>query len=138
MSPVSAEGHPRRMCAEHDGAALEQARQAKVSTCPELCGAYGRVCLVVLAAEIGGRWSLEGVNFVSQLAKAKARSVPRVLSNRVRHAYHHRWCSMLACAASRAFASPCWKRSPAGGSDGDLPSLHGVLAACRHLPLTAM
>ena len=83
-------------------AAVEQARQAKVSTYPELSGAYGRARLVVLAAEIGGRWSLEAVNFVSQLAKAKARSVPRVLSNRVRHAYH-RWCSMLACAASRAF-----------------------------------
>ena len=32
VSPVSADGQPRRMCAEHDGAVLEQARQAKVSS----------------------------------------------------------------------------------------------------------
>ena len=138
VSPVSADGQPRRRCAAHDGAALEQARQAKVSTYPELSGAYGRARLVVLAAETDGRWSLEAVNFVSQLAKAKARSVPRVLCNIVRHAYHHRWCSMLACAASRAFALSLLERRAAGGSDGDLPSLHDVVAACRHLPLTSM
>ena len=65
VSPVSADGQPRRRCAEHDGAALEQARQAKAPTYPELSGAYGRARLLVLAAEIGGRGSLEAVNFVS-------------------------------------------------------------------------
>ena len=44
--PVSADGQPRRRCAEHDGAALGQARQAKVSLC----------CLLRL---------VEVVNFVS-------------------------------------------------------------------------
>ena len=59
VSPVRANGQPRRRCAEHDGAGLEQARQDKVSTYPELSIAFGRARLVVLAAETGGRLVLK-------------------------------------------------------------------------------
>ena len=37
-----------------------------------------------------------------------------------------------------AFALSMLERRAAGGSDGDLRSLHDVVAVCRHLPLTAM
>ena len=40
---------------------------------------------------------------------------------------------MLAFVASRAFALSLLERRPAGGSDGDLPSLPDVLGACHHL-----
>ena len=116
VDPVSADGQPRRRCAEHDGAALQQARQAKVSTYPELSGAYGRVRLVVLAAETGGHWSLEAVDFVSQLAKAKARSVPWVFSNSVRHAYHHRGARCWLVRQSRPSLLSLLERRAAGGS----------------------
>ena len=36
----------------------------------------GRARLVVLACEVGGRWSVESVSFLSQLAKAKVRHEP--------------------------------------------------------------
>ena len=52
---------------------------------------------------------------VSQLAKAKARSVPRILAGRARQAWHHRWSSMLACASARAFALSLLDRRAAVG-----------------------
>ena len=90
---------------------------------------------MVLAADVGGRWSEEARAFVSQLAKAKASSAPHVLAGRVRHAYHHRWSSILACAAARAFALSLLEKRPALGCDGDTPFPSEVVGACRHLPL---
>ena len=132
VSSVQADGRPRPQCARVDGAALSEARRRKQRTYPELSGTQGRARLVVLAAEVGGRWSDEARAFVSQLAKAKARAVPRVLAGRARQ---HRWSSMLACAAARAFALSLLDKRPALGSDGDTPSSSDVVAACRHLPL---
>ena len=43
-------------------------------TYPELAGDRGRVRLVVLLAEVGGKWSGETANFVSALSKAKGQS----------------------------------------------------------------
>ena len=135
VSSVQADGRPRPQCARVDGAALSEARRRKQRTYPELSGTQGRARLVVLAAEVGGRWSDEARAFVSQLAKAKARAVPRVLAGRARQAWQHRWSSMLACAAARAFALSLLDKRPAFGSDGDTPSSSDVVAACRHLPL---
>ena len=74
MSPIRKDS-ARRQCADHDGAALQQARHKKESTYPELARPRGgRARLVVLGCEIGGRRSDEARDFVSQLAKAKSRS----------------------------------------------------------------
>ena len=127
VSAVRSDGLPRRGCAGRDGAALVQARQLKRRTYPELSGDHGRARLVVLASEVGGRWSEETWAFVRQLAKAKSRSVPRILVGRARQAWQHRWSSMLACASARAFALSV------SGSDGATPSSAEVLADCRHL-----
>ena len=86
VTSVRADGLPSRRCAIEDGAALVQARRRKQRCYPELSG-DGRARLVVLAADVGGR-SVEARAFVSQLAKAKARSAPHVLAGRVRQAYH--------------------------------------------------
>ena len=59
VSPVRADGGPGRQCATTDGAALEQTRRWKELRYPELTGEQGRARLVVLACEIGGRWSEE-------------------------------------------------------------------------------
>ena len=116
---------------------LRWPRRAGESNAPTLSfGHHGRTRLVVLAAEVGGRWSEEARAFVSQLAKAKARSVPRVLVGRARQAWHHRWSSMLACASARAFALSLLDRRPGVGADGVTPSSAEVVAACRHLPST--
>ena len=53
------------------GVALASARRKKARTCPELVAAGARARLVVLALEVGGRWSQEASTFVKLLAKAK-------------------------------------------------------------------
>ena len=112
VSPIRGEGEPRHLCADHDGAALAQARRRKQRTNPEL-GGQGRARLVVLAAEVGGRWSEETRSFVSQLAKAKARSAPRVLAGRTRQAWQHRWASLGVRKCPRVRSLSSLDRRPA-------------------------
>ena len=64
----------------------------------------GRARLVVLAAEVGGRWSAETAQFFVALSNAKAESVPELLRGRVAAAWLRRWSTMLACSAVKAFA----------------------------------
>ena len=54
------------------------ARKKREQTYPELLEAR-RCRLVVLAFEVGGRWSNESLDFVRRLARAKARSQPEWL-----------------------------------------------------------
>ena len=56
VSLLHSDGRARRRAADNDGAALEVARRRKERTYPELAGEGGRARLVVLAAEVGGRW----------------------------------------------------------------------------------
>ena len=83
-------------CADISGAALTAARRRKEATYPELHGRNGRTRLVVLSAEVGGKWSDESAAFVRHLAKAKARSEPPVLRGRAQQA-----CAPLVFPLSR-------------------------------------
>ena len=85
-----------------------EARRLEHRTYPELSGSQGRARVVVLAAEVGGRWSEEARSFVSQLARAKVRSLPRVLRGlRVRLGSIG---GMLSCLAPphERLPCPCW------------------------------
>ena len=104
VSPVRRDGTARRQCAMTDGAAMTQARRRKERTYPELAQVHGRARLVVVACEVGGRWSREALSFVHSLSKAKARSEPEEFREVVERAWVRRWSSLLACAAARAFA----------------------------------
>ena len=55
---------------------MGDARRRKERTYLELSGDGGRARMVVLAAEVGGRWSVETANFLANLAKAKALDSP--------------------------------------------------------------
>ena len=46
---------------------------------------------MVLAAEVGGRWSVETAQFLRSLAKARSESSPFLLQNRVKAAYIRSW-----------------------------------------------
>ena len=76
MSALRGDGTARRGAADVDGVALEAARKRKARTYPELVGVHRRARLVVIALEVGGRWSTETRSVLSQLAKAKARGEP--------------------------------------------------------------
>ena len=60
---------------------LHHRGRRKEATYPELSGEGGRA---LLAAEVGGRWSVETAQFLSALAKAKAQSAPHLLQGRWR------------------------------------------------------
>ena len=126
VSPLHRDGSARRRAADVDGAALEAARRRKERTYPELAGDGGRARLVVLAAEVGGRWSTETAQFLSALAKARALSVPQVLQGRVEAAWIRRWSAILACSAARAFSLSLLDQRPFP-LVCEIPSVHEVL-----------
>ena len=133
VSPLRADGEPHRRCAEVDGAALAAARRRKERTYPELVGDRQRAKLVVLAGEIGGRFSEETHTFIRLLARAKTRSVPEPLRTRARQSSDG-GCSTSACSAARAFASSLLDRRGHSGADGTTPSDAEVLADFSRAP----
>ena len=116
---VSAAG-PRRY---QGWAALRLARRTKERTYPELMQGNSRCRLVVLAIEVGGRWSTEAVDLIRQLAKARARAAPVRLRGSCAAGLARRWCSLLAAAAHRAYAASLLALPPHSASnvDGDCP-----------------
>lgn len=132
VSPVCRDGTPQPGADTGDGVQLVVARRRKESKYHELV--QSRRCrLVVLALEVGGRWSDEALDFVRLLAKAKARACPALLRPSVRAAYHHRWTGILAVAAQRSLAATLLELplTDAGGVDGESPPLGDVLLDAR-------
>ena len=126
------DGTPRAGADTRDGAALVAARRRKERTYPELTGERGRARLVVLALEVGGRWSAEAAQWVRLLAQARARTEPRVLRSAARRAWQRRWTGVLAVAAQRALAESLLDSTVGGGADGDVPSTQCVLEEARY------
>ena len=125
VSPVQANGHPRRRCAEEDGAALQQARQRK-----QLTYQSSLELSAGLAWSLPPRWEVGRMKPTLSFSSWQRRrrvSVPRILKSRTIQAWHHRWCSLLACASALSLL----KRRPALGCDWDAPSTSDVVAACR-------
>ena len=64
---------------------------------------------MVLAVEVGGRWSDETRGFLSQLAQARAREeIPfdeTTGAEQAEQAWRLRWGAMFACTAAKAVAS---------------------------------
>ena len=131
VSPLRGDGSARPRAADHHGAALEAARRKKETTHSEVAlGAEGRARLVVLAAEVGGRWSNETSQFLCGLAKARAETVPMILQGRAKAAWLRRWSSLLACSAVRAFSESLLEQRPVPQT-GNMPSTHEVLREDR-------
>ena len=89
--------------------------------------------MVVLAAEVGGRWSDETGQFLRALAKHRAQGAPGVMRQRVQSAWLRRWGNLLACNAAKAFALSLLDRRPPLGAGGDAPSVHEVVRDSRFL-----
>ena len=75
VSPSTRASEPRSRAGRYAGAPVQDARRAKERTYPE-CLQARRCKLVVLAIEVGGRWSQETTTFPRLLAQAKARTIP--------------------------------------------------------------
>ena len=91
------EPHPKTT--DVDGAALVVAREDKERTYPELT-TLGRCRQVVV-----GWWSSEAVDFVRQLAFAKAREVPSFMQFSTALAWDRCWTRVLSTVCSLSFAA---------------------------------
>ena len=126
VSPIHRDGRAKRGTSARNGVVLQDARRKKDRTYQELNGAGGRARLVVLAAEVGGRWSVGGCRVPrprSTTAHAKR--------GRVQSAWLRRWRSLLVCNATKAFALSLLDKRPPLGVGGDTPSGHEVTRECR-------
>ena len=135
VSPIRRYGAPRPRAHEVNGIALKHARRDKETTYPEVAGRGGRARVVVFAGEVGGWFSTETGQFLSDLAWAKTQGVSDLLCGRARSAWAHRWSAMsamLECAAARAFATLLLGGASVG-VDGPTPSLAEVMSEVRHL-----
>ena len=130
VSPLQRDGTGRRRAADHNGAALDDARRRKERTFPELVGERGRVRLVVLGAEVGGRWPGETAEFLAALSKAKAESAPENVRDEVCRAWLRRWRNLLSCTAARALATSLLERRTFPGVASAVPE-HEVLREIR-------
>ena len=104
VSPLTRDGQPRRRAGRFAGAALQDARRSKERTYPDLLNNQ-RCRLVVLAIEVGGRWSEEAAAFITNLARARARQAPTILQQSVAAALTARWSATLTHAAMTPFAA---------------------------------
>ena len=126
------DGTPHDGAANRDGVVLEAARRRKERRYPELVGPRSRARLVVLAVEVGGRWSPETWSFLAQLAKAKSRQETLLLQKRAEQAWRLRWAGIFACATAKAVATSLLELKVAHGSDGDIPSCSEVVGDHRY------
>ena len=78
----------------------------KETTYPELVGPNPYGDLTVFTCEVGGRWHGGASRPVSRLVDTKTQSVPPLLRQAARLAYHRRWWSMLAVALQCTVATP--------------------------------
>eukprot|EP00439_Symbiodinium_sp_Y106_P022490 s283_g2.t1 len=141
-SPLTSAGAPRRAAGRDAGAALALARKTRERTYPELRQS-ARCKLVVLALELGGRWSTEAATFVKLLAGLRARAVPAASRGPSISAFASRWSAVLSFAAARALAGSLLSL-PLGGAanvDGESPLLSDILAdlqdSCLEPPLAS-
>ena len=95
VCPLTREGEARPRAVTVSGACLTVARRRKEAWCPELVGDNGKGRLVVLAGEVGGRFSLETAHFLRCLAAPTVWGVPQILQNRAHAAWLRRWNSMV-------------------------------------------
>ena len=103
VCPIQRDGYPRPGADTEPGLALTQAEERKSRTYPEF-GQQGRCKLVVLALEVGGRWSTATQTFLRPLARGRAPASPSH-SRALAHALQRRWGQMLTVAANTAFSS---------------------------------
>ena len=89
VSPLHRNGQAQAGAADEDGVVLQRARRRKERVYPELLQG-GAATLVVLAFDVGGRWSRESWNFLRQLVKLRVRRAPPLLRRAAGQGWHRR------------------------------------------------
>jgi len=140
VSPLHASGGARPRAADEDGVAIAAAERDKRETYPELVRSP-KCQLVVLACEVGGRWSSTCAWLVRELAEARSAQAPPRLRRSTARAWEARWWGMLAVAVQNALAATLVDDAPhlLHGWEGEGPPLgvllHGEAPTESRLPL---
>ena len=130
VAPLHQDGSPWPRAAVEDGVSLRRARADKETKYWELLGS-NEAHLVVLACEVGGRWSAEATAMVRDLVAARVREAVPLLRRSAALAWHRRWWSILSCAAQRSVAATLLdQRVEAGWLGVDGPTLETSEVAC--------
>ena len=133
VSPLHGDGTPWPRANESSGTAIRRGEHDKTITYPELVDSpIAR--LTTLACEVGGRWSPACQDIVSQLARARARSVAQHMQTAYRCALEVRWWSMLSCVQQDALAATLHDDSVLllDGHDGEAPPAAEVIVDMGH------
>ena len=121
VSPLHVDGTHRRKADTTDGQALAEARKHKERTYPELCRGNGRARLVVIAGEVGGRWSPGNQGFLVVFGKCEGCLCSQeTLRERT------------ACSRAKSVASSLLGVRGSPGAGDQVPSVNKVLAEARH------
>ena len=97
VSPLARDGRPVARAADVNGAAIQAARRRKQARFPELSSG-GPHRLLVLACEVGGRWSDERVDLIRNLTAVRARRTAPAIRAAATTAWHRRWWGLLSIA----------------------------------------
>jgi hypothetical protein len=129
VSPLARNGAPQPRAADEDGAVLRVAERRKQATYPEL-SAGGPQRLLVLGAEVGGRWSDGARALVRDLVRLRAVRAPPPVRRSASAGWSRRWWGFLSVAVQQAVASTAlgraWPAPPQVGAASD-PPLERVL-----------
>ena len=136
VSPLHADGSEWRYADETDGVAITRAEEAKRVTYHDLV-ASSRCRLVVLACEVGGRWSDTCVAFVRKCAALRAQGAPPLLRVAAQAAWAARWWAMLGVAQQTTLAATLVEPSfpTLDALAGEAPPLADVLLEGEPPPL---
>ena len=126
-SSVKADNTAHAQAADENAAVCIAARRDKERKYPELSA--GRCSLVVLAFEIGGRWSDESAQFVRDLSLAKAREAVPVMRASAARMWQRRWMRLLSLSAATAWVESLLNRQDETLStpDGHCPQLSDIV-----------
>ena len=122
------------------GVAIAHIEDVKAATYPELVSSH-RCKFLVLAGEVGGRWSATTCRLIRDLATAKSEEAAPRLRKSAAFAWENRWWSMISVATQNALAATLVDDAPhmLHAWEGDAPPLgillHGEAPAEGRLPL---
>ena len=135
VSPLTRTGAPHPKTVTEPGAALRHARKKKEDRYPELV--TGQRCkLVVVGMEVGGRWAPEAYNFLTDLARAKAREAPTALRGSAYRSWLRRWTTLVSVATLAGYADTLLQGSAANTETWhQAPELSTVLCEDAHVEL---
>jgi len=140
VSPVKANGIPRPRAAHEPGIAIANIEDVKATTYPELVSST-QCKFLVLAGEVGGRWSATTCRLLRDLAAAKSQNAAPRLRKSAAFAWENRWWSMISVATQNALAATLVDDAPhmLHAWEGTAPPLgillHGEAPAESRLPL---